>query len=114
MTITPAVISELVEIRRGDTQRVFYDQLLLGSQPIDLTNQTVSLVIYDPINSTVVRRDATVTSAVSGSVQYQFVDEDVAVTGSRLLEWEIVNENGKELTIPTTKYIKLNILPDLG
>lgn len=113
MNIAPSRISQLIEIKRGDTQRIVYDQLVLSGNPIDLTNQTVSLVIYDPATESVTRRDATVTLAVSGSVQYQLVSDDVATTGSRFMEWEIVNQDSKELTAPSDKYIKMNILPDL-
>lgn len=112
-TIPPSQISQLVEVRQGDTQRIIYDQLLLGGTPINLSGSTVTLVFYDPVAKTVVRRAGDITVAASGSVQYQLESDDLANTGSRLLEWECVDQLGRELTIPTTTYIKMNILPDL-
>ena len=113
MIFQPARIGQLIEVRRGDTQRVYYEQLTLGGTPINLTGQTASLVMYNTSTGAVTRRSGTVTSVASGSVQYQFVAEDLQNTGSLILEWELVNTAGKELTIPTSNYTKLNILPDL-
>lgn len=115
MQIAPHQVAQIVEIKRGDTSRILYDRLYLGGTPIPLTSASeVNLLIYNPVDDTMVRRATTVTVPESGSVQYQFAAEDISTTGSRIMEFEIVYQNGTELTIPTTQYYVLNIIPDLG
>jgi hypothetical protein len=114
MYINPSQVGQLVEVKRGDTSRILYEQLLLAGVPINLSGSAVSLLIHDPVSEATTRRTATITVAASGSVQYQFEAEDIATTGSRVMEFEVIFQDGKELTIPTTAYYKLNILPDLG
>jgi hypothetical protein len=113
MQINPSQVSQIIEVRRGDDARIFGEQLLIGTTPINLSGSSVTLVLHDPSTSTTTRRTATVTSAVSGSVQYQFVEADVETAGTKLMEWEIINSAGKELTIPTTGYYVLDIINDL-
>lgn len=113
MTITPAQVSQIAEVRVNDTQRLIYENLTLGGYPIDLTNQTVKLVIHDPATSTTYTGSATVVSAVSGSISYQLTSTDLAQTGSRLMVFQIVNASGDKLYIPSNGYLKLNITPNL-
>ena len=113
MTITPNQVDQIVEITEGDTGRVLNDQLFLAGQTIDLTNATISLWWIDPTTDSRQQKTATVTSAVSGSVSYQLTADDVSEPGIALLQWNIEFSNGSKLRVPTGKFIKLNILPDL-
>jgi len=80
MQINPSQVSQLIEVRQGDDQRIFGEQLLFAGQPINLSGSTVTLVLHDPKTETTKRREATITSAVRVSVHYQFVAADLSNT----------------------------------
>ncbi len=113
MQINPSQVSQIIEVQRGDDARIFGEQLLLGTTPINLSGSTVILCLHDPRTATSTERSGSITSAVSGSVQYQFVAEDLATTGSRLMQWRITTAAGKKLKIPTSGYYVLDIINDL-
>jgi len=113
MTITPAQVYSLVEVKEGDTARILYDTLTLAGQAVPLTNATVSLWWYNPADNTRTEKSATIVSAVSGSVSYQLTTDDVSEPGVRFLEWSVEFQNGKVLRLPTNSYIKLNIIGDI-
>lgn len=114
MKVNPYQIDQLVTIKRGDTMRGVYDNLLLGTNAISLISSSVFFVMYDPATDTATRLSASVTEPISGSVSYLFQSSDINTTGSRLCEWEITDASNNQLTLPTGTYIKLNIIPDLG
>lgn len=113
MRINPSDIAQIIQIKKSDTVRSIYDTLMFYGSVIDLTNATVSLNIYNPLTDVNVSRAATVVVAASGSVQYQLVSADVAVTGSFLSEWQIIYQNGTELSVPTSGYNLIEIVEDL-
>lgn len=113
MTISPHRVTSLVEIKEGDSARILYDTLTFDGQYLDLTYATASLYWLDNVSGTRETKSITVINAVSGSVSYQLTDDDVAESGTRLLEWSIRYNNGKVLRVPTAGYVKLNIVGDI-
>lgn len=113
MTITPAQVSGLIEITEGDSSRLLYDTLTLAGQYIPLSGSTVTLHWYDPVSGSLAIKSANIVSAVSGSVSYQLTSDDVADAGVKLLQWNVSFPSGKQLRLPTGKYLKLNIIGDL-
>lgn len=102
-------MTNTIFIKKHDSARLLTDVLQYSDgSPIDLTNATVSLIW----NST--RKSASIVSATTGAVSYQLTDADVAETGTIELEWEIVFNDNKELSVPTTDRISLRILADLA
>lgn len=102
-----------VTVKQHDTARPLQDTLLLGGNPIDLTDAAAVLILQHNSGEPV-RRPATVTDATAGKVEYDLVSADTAVSGMVLLEWEITFPGGKILTVPDGACHVLNILADLG
>jgi len=103
----------LITIKENDTARTLTDTLTLDGSPINLAGATVVLVWRLP-DGTVNRRDATVVSATAGTVSYAPLAEDVADAGLHRLEWEVTLSEGGVLTIPSSGYIRINVIADLG
>jgi hypothetical protein len=113
MTINPSQVSSIMTVKAGDTLRVSYDTLQLGGQYINLVFSSVFLIIHDPVTNTTVSRSATITDAVSGSVQYQLTSDDIGTAGSKLAEWKVVTQDNKVLYVPSDSYILWNIVTNL-
>jgi hypothetical protein len=101
-------------VKAGDTVRVLYDQLQLDGVNIPLSGSSVYLYIHDPETDTTVARTGSITSAISGSVQYQLTSDDIGTYGNRLAEWKIVDASGKVISIPTDGYLYWNIVRSLS
>ena len=114
MNISPSRISNLVEIKQNDTSRILYDDLTINGTKLNLSGSSVNLVWRNPRDGSSSRKVATVASPPeSGSVYYALTPTDVATAGSFILEWEVIFNDTTELSVPTSGYIKLSILPDL-
>jgi hypothetical protein len=113
MTINPSQVSSIMTVKAGDTLRVSYDTLQLGGQAINLVSSSVFLIIHDPVADTTVSRSATITDAVSGSIQYQLTTDDIGTAGSKLAEWKIITQDSKVLYVPSDSYILWNIVRTL-
>jgi hypothetical protein len=115
--ILPSQIQNLITIKRGDTSRVLYDTLYLndGETVLDLTGSTVLLAWYNTMTKATTKVSASIVSSISGSVMYSLSDGTYTdVTGSYLVEWQVNNTiAGTQLSVPTTKYIKINVMGDL-
>jgi hypothetical protein len=114
MTITPSLISDVIVVKAGDTMRLLYDQLQLDGTNINLSGSSVFLYIYNPSTDETTIRSGSVSSAISGSVQYQLTSGDIGTEGDRLAEWRVVDGSGKVLSVPTSGYIYWNIYRNLA
>ena len=113
MTIHPYQVDQLIEVTEGDTARLLYDTLYLAGQVVPLSGSTVTLWWYDPVADTRVEKSASIVVAASGSVSYQLTADDVSDAGVKLLQWNVAFPSGKQLRIPTGKYLELDIVGDL-
>lgn len=114
--INPSEIKNTVLVKQNDTARILYDTLTVSDETntyaVDLTNCTASLLWYDYINELMTAKSASIeTPAVSGSVSYLLTSDDVSTVNDYLLQWKVTYSDGKVLTLPESKYIKLNITP---
>jgi len=103
-----------VIFKRNDTNLKFTDTILVNGLAADLTNSTVSFVLRDQSSGVAVKKTATVVGAMLGTVEYAPVIGDVSKAGTFSQEWEVVWQNGKQLTIPSSGYNTVVIDPDLG
>ena len=100
MQIYPSEISNVIEIKAGDTMRIAAQQLQLNGENINLVSMSAYLIMHDPETGETTTHTGSITSAVSGSVQYTFQPEDIATAGTRLAEWKLVDQNNKVIYIP--------------
>lgn len=101
-------------IKRNDTARTLQDQLLLDGAAIDLTGATVSILFRNIITAASAKRDAVITDAATGRVEYELIAADTATAGNFRVEWEIIFADGTVLTVPDNDWHILKILEDLG
>jgi hypothetical protein len=101
-------------IKRGDTARAITDTLLFGGAAINLTGATVLLILRNKETQNVIPREATVVSAVAGTVSATLEDEDTEHPGAYYMEWEITFGDGRVLSVPDNDYDELIVLNDLN
>lgn len=106
-------MSTTVQIKRGDTARKIVGTLLIDDQPIDLTGTTVKLVFRRDLSTETVTRDATITDAEAGEVEYQLVAEDTETAGTYFLEWHVSGLVTGLLRVPTDGYHYLQVQEDV-
>ncbi len=102
------------KIKRGDTARKFIDAFTIEGDPIDLTGATVKFILKNIASGEVFTRNATITDAAEGEVEYQPIAADVATVGRYVAEWEITYTGGKKQTVPEEHYINIEVKADLG
>lgn len=112
MTIYPYQISEVVDVKRGDANRVVTGSIWLNDAPLNISGSTVIFVMYNPESGSATRSSGSVTTATSGSVAYTLTAAQLAVAGTRLCEWEITT-GSMVVTNPTYQYMLLKIREDL-
>jgi hypothetical protein len=103
-----------LKIKRHDIGRSIEDQLLWGSDPMDLTNATVKLLLK--LGPTVLTRTATIPTetATEGRVSYTLQPSDTAQAGIWQLEWEVSFPGGAVQSVPDDNHHRLIIVEDLG
>lgn len=101
-----------VNIKQHDTSGLFTDTLTIDGTAINLTDADVFFLLRKP--GLIIRQEAEVVTEASGTVKYQVVEADVAITGKFQQEWEIVFSDDTLLTVPNDGYNIVNILHDLG
>jgi len=60
-----------------------------------------------------VNASATIVSAASGVVRYDWLAIDTATPGSYLAEWEVLWAGGKKQSFPTLTFHSIDVLADL-
>lgn len=85
-----------------------------GGSPLDLTGAAVSFIMA-PVKGGVpkVNAAATVVTAGSGVVRYDWAAGDTDTPGSYQAEWQITWSDGRKQTVPTLTYHSINVLADL-
>lgn len=114
-----AVVPSFV-IKRNDTLPVLSATLSTVNGPINLTGAMVYLVLTPyptPSNPSPVAKVRGLCSIVgspsAGNVQYNWTASDTSVAGNFLAEFEI-DISGSVQSVPTTGYIPVQIIADLG
>jgi hypothetical protein len=107
-------MSNTFSLKRNDTLPRLRAVLSDSSGPVDLTGCSVKFIYKAEGKGQPVSRTAAVLSDPPGTVEYQWVIEDTAVSGNFSGEWEVTFPSGRKLTFPNENYIKFTILPDLG
>lgn len=89
--------------------------LSTAGAPVDLTAATAVTFIMRPAAGGTVKVDAaaTIVSAASGVVRYDWVAADTNTPGSYQAEWEVVWTGGRKQTFPTLTYHTVDVLADL-
>lgn len=89
--------------------------LLSAGVPVDLTTATgVKFILKLENGSTPkVNAAATIVTAASGLVRYDWLAVDTDTPGSYLGEWEVTWSGGKKQTFPTLTYHAIDVLADL-
>ena len=88
--------------------------LLSGGVAVDLTGCTVKFVMAEKTSGVVkITSAATVVTAASGIVRYDWAAIDTDTPGSYQAEWEVTDAGGKKQTFPTLTYHTIDILADL-
>lgn len=82
--------------------------------PIPLFGATVTFVMVNKLNTTIVSSDATILSEADGIVEYALTSEDTAIPGEYLGEFRVIYNLTKIQTVPNNKYVTIVILPKLG
>jgi hypothetical protein len=101
-------------IKRNDVKRVVADQVLLDGVPLNLSGSTVKFIMRNKDTGAVLSKDAVITDAANGKVQYEFAMGETATAGEYQVEWELSMMAGKMLTVPDNTWHDLVIVEDLG
>ena len=96
-------------IKQGDTRPVIQAKLYNDSSEVDLTGCTVRFLMGD-----VVAAAATVTSVLTGAVQYQWATADTADAGSFDGEFEVTFTDGRIETYPNNGYLDILITEQIA
>lgn len=108
-------MASTVTIKRRDTARKITDTLTIDGAALNLAGATVQLAwrAKQAASSETELRNATVTNAAAGQVEYQFVSGDTDVSGEFWLEWQVTLPGGR-LTVPTADKHTLLVVDDLA
>ena len=112
-------MSDVLEIKRGDTTPSFRARCMDGSTAVDLTTATtIKLLMKDEtntliVNASMIKEDQT-QAATKGYVHYDWQSADTDTAGLHRAEVEVTWSNGKVQTFPRDGYVKVLIAADLG
>lgn len=81
---------------------------------IDLTGATVKFQMSSAAGVNKVNASATVVTAASGTVQYDWAAGDTDTAGEYVGCWEITFGSGKKLTCPNATNYSISIVTDLA
>lgn len=87
-------------IKQHDTAPSITETLSSTTGAINLTGASVKFHLRKPDGTVAVNAAATIVTAASGIVRYQWVTGDTAVAGTHLREWEITFGDGTIETVP--------------
>lgn len=102
-------------IKANDRLPSIQATLSSGGAPLNLTTATgVKFIMKTKTGNTIkVNGVATIVTAASGVVRYDWLAVDTATPGEYVAEWEITWTGGKKQTVPTLTYHEVTILADL-
>jgi len=96
-------------IKQGDTRPAIKAQLYNDSSEVDLTGATVRFIMGGVVDAA-----ATVTSALTGAVQYQWETADTVDAGSFEGEFEVTFSDGRIETYPNNGYLDILITEQIS
>lgn len=101
-------------IKRFDRLPSIQATLNIGSTALNLTGASVSFIMRDITGGDAkVNSAATLVTAASGIVRYDWVTADTDTAGNYYGEWEIHWADGKTQTVPTKGYHTIEVVEDL-
>ncbi len=104
-------------IKKGDREPSISGNLKLNNAAYDLTGASVKFNMR-PIGSSTpkVNTTATIVTAASGAVRYDWGANDTDTAGDFVGEWEVTTSGGKKITFPNneSENIKIKISPDIA
>lgn len=105
-----------MNIKQNDTSPSIQTQFLDGSGlPVDITgNLGVSFHMRDAAGTVKIDTAATVVTAASGIVRYDWLAADTDTAGTFQAEFEVTYSDGKIETFPNASYIEVVITDDIA
>lgn len=105
-----------MNIKQNDTSPSIQTQFLDGDGlPVDITgNLGVSFHMRDAAGTVKIDTAATVVTAASGIVRYDWLAADTDTAGTFQAEFEVTYSDGKIETFPNASYIEVVITDDIA
>ena len=105
-----------MNIKQNDTSPSIQTQFLDGDGlPVDITgNLGVSFHMRDAAGTVKIDTAATVVTAASGIVRYDWLAADTDTAGTFQAEFEVTYSDGKIETFPNASYIEVIITDDIA
>lgn len=101
--------------KRHDTAYPITATLGAAGSPVDLTGATVKILVKSNGSLRINAACAVLNQTTNlGQVTYTFLTNDVAVSGTYQVEFEVTFGDGSIATFPNSKYEQLQIMDDLG
>lgn len=90
-------------IAQGDTAPALEATLKDGDgNPVDLSGATIKFhMMTKRYNKSLVNKDATISDAANGKVQYSWAEGDTDTVGDHHIEWEVTHSNGDVESFPS-------------
>ena len=107
-------MSSTFKIKRNDTSPAISQQLLdSDGNAVDITGATIKFLMArrGPLK---VNGTATIVTAATGMVKYQWVAADTDTVGLYQIEWEVTYSGGGVETFPNEGYNYVHVETDLG
>lgn len=102
-------------VKQSDTLPLLQATLKDANGIIILTGATVKLKVRSVFDSVLkVNAACTIVNALLGTVSYQWLTADCDTAGEFYMEFEIVFNDGREVTCPNDGYLLLEVVAELG
>jgi hypothetical protein len=101
-------------LKKGDRLPVMQASLMDSrSRPIVIADTTVKFNFKCRKTGMRYSRDAIITDALNGVVEYRWTDEDTIVDGFYDAEFVVTYHGGYQMTFPNDRYLVIEILADI-
>lgn len=102
-------------IKKGDTSPAIEGTLLDGNgDAVNLTGATLAFIYKRTDDALPVERVATIVTAASGTVKYEWVEEDTATATYMTAEWEVTFQGGFIATFPNDGNLIIRVGEEIG
>ena len=102
----------MIRFKRGDTRYALKATLKRNGTPADLTGCTVRFFMSN--GCITINRPVDILDPVNGLVWVIFDQGDTDAVGTYRAEFEVTHADGRKETFPSSGYLSLQIVPDLG